>query len=172
MPTNGRNKEIWKSIKGYEGLYEVSSFGRIKSCRRNKIMSLTLKPNGYLKVNLVKNKVWKTFLVHRIVALNFIDNKHNGDVVNHKDFDRSNNLVYNLEWVSQYENVWHSKNNNRLGKTRLFGSKNGRALFSSEDVSIIRHRLKSESISKVSSDLGCRYNVIWEIKNNKTYNNE
>lgn len=169
---NGRNKEVWKSIKNYEGLYEVSSFGRVKSCRRNKVMSLTKKPNGYLKVNLVKNKVWKTFSVHRLVALNFIDNKSKDDVVNHKDFNRSNNLVSNLEWVSHYENVQHAKRNNRFGNTRLFGSSNGRALFNSEEVLIIRDRLNSESISEISNDLGCRYNVICDIKNNKTYNNE
>ena len=170
MP-HSKNKEVWKSIKNYEGLYEVSSFGRVKSIRRNKIMSL-VKSGGYYKVNLVKEGVWITFRVHRLVAMNFLKNPKNKSTVNHKDFDRLNNNVENLEWVTHQENVTHAVLGGRFGKTKLYGSKNGRAIFNDEQVMNIRKMLKTSSIKQVSDIYNCRYKVIWEIKKNITYANK
>ena len=172
MPINSKTKEVWKPIEGYEGLYEISSFGNVKSLRQNKIMSLVIMPTGYYKVNLVKNNRWKTFRVHRLVATSFLENPKNKNNVNHKDFNKLNNNVENLEWVTHQENVTHAVLGGRFGKTKLYGSKNGRALFNDEQVKDIKEMLKTNSIKQISDVYNCRYNVIWEIKNNITYVNK
>lgn len=92
-------KEIWKDIKGYEGLYQVSSLGRVKSKR--KILKAI---NGeYLKVGLSKNGIQKTLYVHRLVAETFLG--ENKLQVNHKDEDKHNNNIENLEFVTHKENM-------------------------------------------------------------------
>lgn len=94
----------WKPIKGYEGLYEVSDTGLVRS------NSTVLKPhikNGYLAINLY-NKKCKHYYIHRLVAETFIDNKNNYKYVNHIDCDKHNNNVNNLEWCTQKENITHS----------------------------------------------------------------
>lgn len=109
--------EEWKSIPGYEGLYEVSSYGRVKSLeisyiKRNGIRDhkpeiiLTPKNNGtgYFTVCLYKNKTHKYYLIHRLVALTFLPNPDNLPIINHKDEDKSNNCVENLEWCSHRYN--------------------------------------------------------------------
>lgn len=111
------NVEIWKPIENYEGLYEVSSWGRIKSCKRElvnilgrkhtipeKIMKLHFLPNGYVGIGLHKNNKKKDFYVHRLVANAFIPNTNNLPEVNHKDEDKQNNKFDNLEWCTDKEN--------------------------------------------------------------------
>ena len=110
--------EEWKSIPGYEGLYEVSSYGRVKSLeisytRKNGIMDhkpeIILSPKnngtGYFIVCLYKNKTHKYYLIHRLVAQIFIPNPDNLSDVNHKDEDKSNNRVDNLEWCDHKYNM-------------------------------------------------------------------
>ena len=109
--------EEWKSIPGYEGLYEVSSYGRVRSLeisyiRKNGIMDhkpeIILSPKnngtGYFIVCLYKNKTHKYYLIHRLVAEAFIPNPDNLPIINHKDEDKSNNCVENLEWCSHRYN--------------------------------------------------------------------
>ena len=103
-------KEIWKDIKGYED-YQVSNLGRVKSIKKNKVLKQIYNPNGYLYVGLYNNSKLKKYLVHRLVAKAFIENPLNKPFINHKDFDRLNNNVKNLEWCTQKENVHHSINN-------------------------------------------------------------
>ena len=104
-------KEIWKDIQDYEGLYKVSNLGRIKSLPRNgtinqdRILKQTKDNNGYLIVGLHKNNTVKKTSVHRIVAKAFIKNVENYDVINHKDGNKQNNRVDNLEWCTQKYNV-------------------------------------------------------------------
>ena len=107
------SKEIeeWRPIQGFEGLYEVSDWGRVKSlannkARKEKILKGTKTPNGYLLVGLHKDGkvVWK--LVHRLVAEAFLENPNNLPQVNHKDENKENNNVENFEWCT------HSYNNN------------------------------------------------------------
>ena len=97
-------REIWRDIKDYEGLYKVSNFGRVKSLNyrntgREKILQLNKTKNGYIRVCLWKDGKTKAFLVHRLVALAFIDNIDLKPCVNHIDEDKTNNSVENLEFV-------------------------------------------------------------------------
>ena len=110
--------EEWRSIPGYEGLYEVSNLGRVRSLDRyvkysngnihlhkGKVLSLGKNTDGYLKVHLKCNTKCKTITVHRLVALTFIPNPDNLPCVNHKDEDKTNNRVENLEWCTQQYNL-------------------------------------------------------------------
>lgn len=110
--------EEWRSIEGYEGLYEVSSYGRVKSVDRyvkysdgriylhkGKILSPVKHKKGYLKVVLNCNGKCKTINIHRLVAQAFIENSDNFPQVNHKDEDKSNNRVDNLEWCDSKYNL-------------------------------------------------------------------
>lgn len=101
------DKEIWKPIVGYEGLYEVSNKGRIRSLpfkySQCKILKLVPRENGYLFLTLSKNRVQKAHSVHRLVAMAFIPNPEKKPTVNHKNEIRTDNRVENLEWATYYE---------------------------------------------------------------------
>lgn len=100
--------EIWKNIENYEGLYQVSNLGNVKSLPRNTTKGKLLKPtksrNGYLRVVLCKNNKKKAFLIHRLVASAFIPNEENLPQVDHRDNDKTNNKAENLQWISNVEN--------------------------------------------------------------------
>lgn len=109
--------EIWKDIKGYEGKYQVSNLGNVKSSwmwtgdkyiKREKILRNILYKNGYLYVSLSKDGKVKRFKVNRLVAEAFIDNPYNLPITNHKDGDKTNNCVSNLEWCTHSENLSHA----------------------------------------------------------------
>ena len=131
-------EEIWKDIEGYEGLYQVSNLGRVKSLGRKvkkingkmNVCEKILKPgigNGYKKVSLWKNNSSKMFLIHRLVALAFIPNNENLPIVNHKDENRLNNAVDNLEWCTYEYNNNYGTIRERMSKTlsgRYKGEKN------------------------------------------------
>lgn len=110
------NQEIWKDIPGYEGYYQVSNFGRLKSFKENKLgylMKQTNKYGWYFTVNLQgKNKPKTSKRIHRLVAELFIPNHENLPQVNHKDLNKQNNHYLNLEWVSASNNAKHSALNN------------------------------------------------------------
>jgi hypothetical protein len=113
-------KEIWKDVLGYEGLYEVSNMGSVRSLdritegrngkiyrKKGKILKLFLNGDGYRRVMLHKDFIQKTHTVHKLVAIAFLNHNPCGhkEVVNHKDFNRINNKVSNLEITSQRENT-------------------------------------------------------------------
>ena len=113
--------EIWKDIRGYEGLYQVSSLGRVKSLAKEILIKngytrhqeerfLALHPNthGYLTVGIYKNAKRKHRTIHRLVAEAFLPNRDKSLEVNHKDGDKINNRVDNLEWCSGYKNLAHA----------------------------------------------------------------
>lgn len=106
-------EEIWKTIKGFEN-YRVSNTGRVYSLGKNKVMKPWIISSGYYAVYLVDREVSKQMLVHRLVALNFIDNPLNKPQVNHIDGDKLNNNVDNLEWTTVSENINHNKVLGRL----------------------------------------------------------
>lgn len=172
-------KELWKDIAGFEGYYKISSRGRVKSLRRARTSAhggysktVILKTKGgcedYVKVSLCKDKKCMYTSCHRLVALHFIPNPENKPQVNHKDGNRQNNNIDNLEWVTVKENVcysftmgWHVGNR---------GIKNGGCKLTEKQVIKIRkllckgftHRYISElfSVSRVA---------ITNIKNKKRW---
>ena len=98
-------KEIWKDIKGFEGLYQVSNLGRVKSLRRNIILRQGITRKGYESVLLCTNSIHKGYYIHRLVAHAFIPNPDNLPQVNHKDENKTNNCVGNLEWCDGKYNI-------------------------------------------------------------------
>lgn len=106
--------EEWRDIKGFEGWYQVSNFGRIKSLNRpfkpgDKILHPTLKDDGYMKVSLLGGRSkGKNMLIHRLVAEAFLPNPDNLPIINHKDENKSNNHVENLEWCTYRYNTMYS----------------------------------------------------------------
>ena len=106
------NKEIWKDIKGYEGLYQVSNMGRIWSIQKQKYLKPQIK-HAYENVNLYsKNHKMRTERVHRLVALMFCDKSVGCTVVNHINGNKRDNRAENLEWVTVSENTKHAYDNN------------------------------------------------------------
>lgn len=113
------NIETWKPIKDYEELYKISNDGRIKSFHngRERIMKLNPHTKGYLKVQLSFNGTIKAKYIHRLVAQAFIPNPNNYPQVNHKDENKSNNCVSNLEWCDNQYNINHATANQRRIKS-------------------------------------------------------
>ena len=111
--------EIFKNIEGYENLYQISNMGNVKALgngktRKEKILKPTKNKDNYLQVCLCKQVEKKTFLIHRLVAQAFINNPNNYPQVNHKDEDKMNNCVSNLEWCT---NVYNSNYGTRTKRS-------------------------------------------------------
>lgn len=111
-------EEVWKDIKGYEGLYRISNLGRVMSLMDNhgrkriepKILKGRLDGLGYKQVSLYKKCVRKFMYVHRLVAMAFIQNPNNYPIINHKDENPLNNVVNNLEWCDfRYNNTYGTR---------------------------------------------------------------
>lgn len=129
--------KTWKPVIGYENEYEVSDYGDIKRIKSGKgavagrLLRPYLNPNGYLYVTLTKNCIQKDFLLHRIVAAAFIGKS--SSQINHKDGNKENNAVSNLEYVSPRENLIHATR--ILHKRR--GDKHWNSRLSEADVIVI-----------------------------------
>lgn len=122
---NDFNNEIWKTIDGYED-YEVSNYGRVKSLERvannnhvvkERILKQATITNGYQQVNLYKDGKQKCFIVHRLVANAFIDNPNNYEQVNHKDENKCNNHIDNLEWCDCKYNINYGTRTEKASRT-------------------------------------------------------
>lgn len=114
--------EVWKDIEGYEGLYQVSNTGEVKSLNYQgsgeiKLLKQYTDKRGYKRIELSKNGKGKTYLVHRLVALVFIPNPDDSPMVNHKDENPSNNNVNNLEWCTHEYNMNYGTRNERISKS-------------------------------------------------------
>ena len=113
-------EEVWKDIEGYEGLYQVSNKGNVKSLKNNKTKKEKILKHsivkGYLQVILCKDKTIKGFKIHRLVSQAFIENPNNYPCVNHKDECSTNNSVENLEWCTQKYNINFGTRNERTSE--------------------------------------------------------
>lgn len=110
-------EEEFKEIIGYEGWYWISKSGKVKTKYRT--LKPTINLDGYYCVNLRKDNVQKTYTLHRLLALNFIDNPNNYPQVNHKDENKLNNDLDNLEWCTQQYNHDYGTRNERTAKSQM-----------------------------------------------------
>ena len=122
--------EIFKDIEGYEGLYQISDHGRVKSLKygKERILKPCMTCNGYLTVRLCKNRKVIRCYVHRLVAAAFMPNPDNLPQINHKDEDKTNNNVDNLEWCSAAYNCNYGSRNKQISKTVYQYSLNGKLI--------------------------------------------
>lgn len=154
--------EIYKDIKGYEGLYQVSNLGNIKSLyfNREKIL-LQGESRGYRIVILWKNPIRKCYKVHRLVALTFLSNPDNKPEINHIDEIKGNNNLNNLEWVTHKENMLHSQ----------IGEKHHSAKLSEIDIISIKYMVQSTMFSEkdLSKIFKVSRQMINYIKTNKLW---
>ena len=168
--------EVWKDVSGYEGFYQVSSKGRIKSLSRyvyhkkgngrrlldERMMKLKVNRWGYLTVNLSKNSVVKTYQVHRLIADAFYSSEDEGLQVNHKDGDKLNNELDNLELVTSEENIKHGY------KEKLIVNVSKRMTQGIAD-EIRRKYTGSVTQKDLSEEYGFSIRAISKVINNKTW---
>lgn len=134
--------EIWKDILGFEGLYQISSLGRVKSLSRtfktggtyrevtteDMILSHTVGKDGYCRITLKNKPIRKTYLVHRLVAEHFLPLDISRSFVNHMNCNKQDNTLQNLEWVNRTENMTHAWSNDLVGgNTGKFGASHGKS---------------------------------------------
>lgn len=111
-------EEFWKDIEGFEGLYQVSNLGRVRSLRKNIILKSRITRKGYEGVILYTNNIPKGYYIHRLVATAFIPNPDNLPQVNHKDENKTNNCVDNLEWCTPKYNVNYGTGNKKRARSQ------------------------------------------------------
>jgi len=179
MTNTNQQIEIWKDVAGYEGYYQVSNWGRVKSLerwvphkRRGKdfVRERILKQwiNRYCFVVLSLNGKQTSKTVHRLVAEAFIPNPENKPEVNHKGKvpDKTDNRVWMLEWATKKENTDHALENNLKPK----GQNHGIAKLTEKQVLEIRHIGKSETLAKLAEKYGVQCACIDKILKRRTWN--
>lgn len=167
------NTEVfgWEAVKGFEAYYQVSPLGFVYSIRNKRLISPYIRPSdGYIQIEFNVNGVASKHLVHRLVAEAYIPNPDNLPCVNHKDGNKWNNQVSNLEWCTYSENMEHASKNNLL-KTK--GVNNPASKLTEETVRYIKSVYRKGDREFGSSALGKRFGVdhkvIWSIVNGKTW---
>lgn len=179
------NLELWKDIKGYEGVYQISNLGNIKSLKRKthiqnatrikkeKILKLQLR-NGYYVINLCKNGCRKAYSVHRLVAETFIPNPNNLPYINHIDFNTQNNSVDNLEWCTQKDNIGWSRKH-YFGRKKVTHSNTGEKYItyrkSTKKFRIIIDKKEYKSCDTLEDAIRFRDGILKEVMENGKVNN-
>lgn len=166
LPFEHLDDEIWKDIKGYEGLYQASNLGRVKSLgnnknRKEKILKSFLNHKGYLRVGLCKNGKVKRYFVHRLVYEAFIGEIPKGMQVNHKDENPQNNILSNIDTLmTQKENNNWGTHNERIAKANINNPKRCKSVIQkSLDGKVIRIWASGAEVEK---ELGySKGNISW-----------
>jgi hypothetical protein len=168
------SSEIWKPVPGYEGCYEVSNLGNVRSLDRiipwknstrrikGKMCSQpTEGHNGYKTVRVCRNWITKGWLTHRLVAEVFVPNPENKPVVNHKDGNKENNAAINLEWVTHSENAQHVYTLGRRKSTA--GTANGNARLTDIQLQQIKKRYATGNVTQdqLAYEYGVCKDTIW-----------
>ncbi len=170
-------QEIWKNIKGYEKYYQISSTGKIKSLerkdargylRKEKIRKLIKgSTNGYVTIKLMVNKTYKHYLFHRLLAEAFIPNPENKPEVNHKDGNKFNNNISNLEWVNRTENINHAFKNGLMNDRHGIG--NSQTKLTEKQVLEIRKLYPKFKQKELAKKYNVYFSTICKIINRKTW---
>lgn len=152
--------ENWKAIEGTGGMLEISTEGRVRSnLRDGRILKASPDSKGYLRLRPTINKKKMNFKIHREVAKAFIENPEGLPQVNHKDGDKTNNRVYNLEWVSNRQNAYHAMKNglwgNVLKASAMTNEKRKCPIIATNTLTGEKKTYKS--ISDAEKDLGTRH---------------
>lgn len=169
-------KEEWRDIEGYEGMYQVSNLGNVRGLnrvdstgrkRKERILKPKVTSSGYHQAGLCKNSKVTNHLIHRLVAVAFIDNPDNKKTVNHKDGCKSNNKLMNLEWLTASENNKHAFS---VGLKSAKGSKNSQSKFTEEDIPVI-FRLYRQGLSqkKIADKFNVQQQSISKILNRQRF---
>lgn len=158
--------EVWKDIPGYEGLYQVSNLGNIKSIKKDKILKPG-KVGNYLHIHLSKNGKTCWMMIHRLVAKTFVDNKNNYNIVNHLDNNPLNNCASNLEWTTYKGNMQYASKQGRM----KYNPNNLKKAQESRKKPIIAHNNKEEIYFESMSEAVSKGFNAWHIADccNKKY---
>jgi hypothetical protein len=164
-------QEIWKAVADSNGIYHISSYGRVKSYKfgREVILKLVVTSTGYLKINTCTKGKRKTEKIHRLVAKAFIANPENKPEVNHKDGNKLNNHIDNLEWTTHKENQQHAWDNGLCESTRVANIKR-----QSKPVIDIVTKNKYDSLKLACKDIGENYRthltrIFYQRKNQRFF---
>jgi hypothetical protein len=163
--------EVWKNIIGFEGYYEISNLGEVRSIFYNKgklnsKLKQTNRNNGYMFVILYKNGVKHNKNIHRLVAESFILNPEKKEQVNHINGIKSDNKVENLEWNTMSENMIHAFKNGLMNQSC---DKNGNSKLTREQVFNIKYGIIKGSQRKIAKELGVSKSIIGLIKLGKVW---
>jgi hypothetical protein len=176
--------EEWRDIHGYEGKYQVSNFGNVRTLtriinehrrsytRRGKVLNKYYNKDGYYKVKLYNgDSSFANLSVHRLVANVFIDNPNNYAEVNHIDGDPSNNHIDNIEWCSKEQNVKHAYATGLKRRENYVGEANKCSKLKEKDIVAMREEYATGTTSY--NKLARKHNVVmgnvWSIVNRKTW---
>ena len=165
--------EIWRDIEGYKGLYQISNKGRVKSLKwgKERILKLHDDGHGYYQIILCNDCVRKTFKLHRLVALAFIPNPNNLPEINHRDENKKNNCVENLEWCDRVYNINYGTRNERISRKILQYSRSGefiREWPSALEVERILGIANSHIIDCCRGKYKSAYGFVWRYKEERT----
>lgn len=167
--------EEWRDVVGYEGLYQVSNYGRVKSFyfKGGRILRYTKRDEEYIMVSLTKNKQVENCLLHVLIAKAFIPNHENLPVVHHKDDDKTNSCVWNLIWVTHSENTKLAYQSGTM--KRRNGHENFNSRLTAEQVRYIRKNYKPYDKEFGAKPLARKFNVsisaIKDVIRFRTYKN-
>jgi len=156
--------QAWRPAPGWEEHYEVSCYGAVRTKSR-RLVTLYHRADGYVVCRLSQPRA--TVRVHRLVALAFLP-KSDKPCVNHIDADTANNVVSNLEWCTQQENIAHASRLGRLSSHQK-GKVGPNAMMSREDVTKIRERALTSTHRKIAEEYGVARSTISRIVNGETY---
>lgn len=155
--------EKWKDIPNYEGLYQVSDYGEVKNVKRGMTLKQCKHRLGYLSVMLYKDGQPKRIMVHRLVAMTFLENPNLLGFVNHKDENKTNNRVDNLEWCTREYNLKYGTVPERISKKRGHGARKKRRVIQMDaDGKIV---MTWDSIAQASAETKTQRTSIFECCN-------